>query len=79
MFVKQETFEAHVKAKHSPESEKYICDHCGKQFAEKNVLRKHVHTHLPNDLKLIHPCPICGKRSVLNILKFFKLIMLNVL
>lgn len=57
-------FDKHVKAKHGPDAVKFVCAHCGKQFKEKQILKNHEKVHLPDELKLKHPCLQCSKKFV---------------
>jgi KRAB domain-containing zinc finger protein len=39
----------------------FICDQCGRSFAQNGNLTKHLKLHLKNDRK-IHDCRVCGKK-----------------
>lgn len=62
----QVAFEKHKKLKHGENAEKFICRECGKEFKDKQLLRNHSRSHLPNELKLRVPCPKCDKKFVNN-------------
>lgn len=58
------TYESHMLQKHGPNAIKLGCTKCGKLFKEVRTLISHERTHLPNELKLTHPCPNCSKKFV---------------
>lgn len=57
-------YEKHVSVKHGPDAVKFICSQCGKEFKERQILKNHERIHLPDELKLKHPCVHCGKSFV---------------
>lgn len=40
----------------------FACEKCSKRFPSLNKLQRHEIVHLPDELKLIHPCQFCDKR-----------------
>lgn len=63
-YKKKSAFDKHVKTKHGPNAEKFICSQCGKEFKERQILKNHEKIHLPDELKLKHPCSYCQKKFV---------------
>lgn len=59
-----QSLEKHITSKHGPNAEKFVCSQCGKQFKERQVLKNHEKVHLPDELKLKHPCLQCDKKFV---------------
>lgn len=56
----------HMLSLHPDENAKAVgmfsCGHCSKKFATLTVLNRHKINHLPDDLRLVHPCRFCDKR-----------------
>lgn len=52
-----------MRTNHS-EKEKgiFVCSTCPKRFSSEKKVRIHEQVHLPDELKMIHPCPYCDKR-----------------
>ena len=48
------------------ENEVLVCTKCPKRFSTEKKLKIHEVVHLPNSLKLIHPCVYCDKKSFFN-------------
>lgn len=60
---KTSEYEKHKK--HCKENvERFICSECGKEFKDRQLLKNHERSHLPDDLKLKVPCSVCGKKFV---------------
>lgn len=57
-------FEKHNLTKHGPDAVRFMCAICGKEFKERQVLKNHEKIHLPDELKLKHPCTYCAKKFV---------------
>ena len=45
IYKNQKTLNSHVKLKHSEKTEDFPCPKCGKIFAQKKVMKKHLLTH----------------------------------
>lgn len=58
------SYEAHMKSKHGPDAKKFVCSQCARCFKDARTLVAHEKTHLPDYLKLTHPCEICNKKFV---------------
>lgn len=58
------SYENHLKTKHGPDAKKFVCSHCARCFKDSRTLVAHEKTHLPDYLKLTHPCEICNKKFV---------------
>lgn len=58
------SFENHLKSKHGPDAKKFVCSQCARCFKDARTLVAHEKTHLPDYLKLTHPCEICNKKFV---------------
>ncbi|XP_058450245.1 zinc finger protein 501-like isoform X2 [Malaya genurostris] len=54
---------AHLESKH-PHSEEllFVCSSCPRRFASDRRAKSHAETHLPSDVKNIHPCRYCNKK-----------------
>lgn len=59
-------YEKHKKMKHGKDAERFICSKCGKEFKDRQLLKNHGRSHLPDDLKLKVPCTKCDKKFVNN-------------
>lgn len=57
-------FEKHNLLRHGPNAVRFMCAICGKEFKERQILRNHEKIHLPDELKLKHPCSYCAKKFV---------------
>lgn len=53
-----------MKSKHGPDAKKFVCSQCARCFKDSRTLVAHEKTHLPDYLKLTHPCEICNKKFV---------------
>lgn len=58
------SYESHMKSKHGPDAKKFVCSQCARCFKDARTLVAHEKTHLPDYLKLTHPCDICNKKFV---------------
>lgn len=58
------SYESHMKSKHGPDAKKFVCSQCARCFRDARTLVAHEKTHLPDYLKLTHPCDICNKKFV---------------
>lgn len=58
------SYESHMKSKHGPNAKKFVCSQCARCFKDARTLVAHEKTHLPDYLKLTHPCDICNKKFV---------------
>lgn len=58
------SYENHMKSKHGPDAKKFVCSQCARCFKDSRTLVAHEKTHLPDYLKLTHPCEICNKKFV---------------
>jgi uncharacterized Zn-finger protein len=54
----------HTKFKHEKPSKPNSCETCGRIFKDGNTLKHHLRTHLSDEEKYAHECPICGKKVV---------------
>lgn len=63
-YKKKSAYDKHLTIKHGPGAVRFICSQCGKEFKERNILKNHEKIHLPDELKLKHPCIYCGKKFV---------------
>lgn len=63
-YKKKSAFDKHNATRHGPDAERFICSQCGKEFKERQILKNHEKTHLPDELKLKHPCSYCVKKFV---------------
>lgn len=61
-YINKKGIEDHVVLKHRIDSRRFTCKVCSKEFSMPALLRKHELIHLPNDIRLIHPCPHCDKK-----------------
>lgn len=58
----QTHYNNHIMTHHQEaEDKKFVCE-CGKGFKEQRHLTVHRNSHLPDELKFIHPCEFCDKR-----------------
>lgn len=55
------TYERHMRTKHAPSVENFVCKKCPKRFGAKKNLIEHESVHLPAHLKKTIPCPYCKK------------------
>lgn len=44
------------------EHNQFICTDCSKIFSSLRKLKRHHTVHLPDELKLVHPCQYCDKK-----------------
>lgn len=63
-YKKKTAFEKHYESRHGPDAVRFICTQCGKEFKERQILKNHEKIHLPDELKLKHPCTYCPKKFV---------------
>uniref|UniRef100_A0A8C9T7U9 Zgc:112083 n=1 Tax=Scleropages formosus TaxID=113540 RepID=A0A8C9T7U9_SCLFO len=54
MFSSNTKFFDHILRQTEPEGKSFVCEHCGKRFANERLLRDHVRQHV-NHIK----CPLC--------------------
>ncbi|XP_059618621.1 oocyte zinc finger protein XlCOF6-like [Phlebotomus argentipes] len=52
----------HIWSKHRQEERPYVCSECGKRFTTKGNLQSHMTIHMPDEMRLIFPCPYCEKK-----------------
>lgn len=52
----------HMSLKHKSDSIVHKCKTCNKIFRSMCYLRSHEITHLPDEVKKIHDCKICGRK-----------------
>lgn len=51
-----------MRANHPEASSPFVCSQCPKSFSSLLKVKRHETVHLPDSMKLIHPCPHCDKR-----------------
>lgn len=61
-YYSKKLIESHMELKHKIDSRRNICKTCGKEFRWPCDLRDHELIHLPDELKLLHPCPYCDMK-----------------
>ncbi|KAJ8706148.1 hypothetical protein PYW07_010925 [Mythimna separata] len=47
---------SHIRRVHCADRNRYICEHCGRGFPERHMLRRHADTHSDDTVQ----CPVCG-------------------
>lgn len=61
-FKTQAGYDNHMEQRHGPNSQRYICSQCGREFKEPKVLRDHEKIHLPDEEKYVFQCSFCEKK-----------------
>lgn len=61
-FDRPRQYEYHMRTKHSPADLPFVCTKCPKRFTTEKKVKLHEAVHLPEQLKMIHPCPYCDKK-----------------
>lgn len=51
-----------MRENHPKSENPFSCDKCPKRFPSLTKLQRHEIVHLPDELKLVHPCQFCDKR-----------------
>ncbi|KAL7049161.1 hypothetical protein ACKWTF_003617 [Chironomus riparius] len=65
VYSHHQSLQNHVKKTHAEqECKAFICSRCSREFDSERKLKLHEQVHLPDDRKLIHPCPFieCDKK-----------------
>lgn len=62
VFEKLCKLDYHMRSKHSSEKLPFVCSKCPKRFSCESKVRLHENVHLPDQLKMVHPCPYCDKK-----------------
>lgn len=44
-----------------PQSQ-FVCSKCPKRFESEKKVQIHEQIHIPDNKKMVHPCPYCDKR-----------------
>ncbi|KAF7286015.1 hypothetical protein GWI33_008318 [Rhynchophorus ferrugineus] len=62
-FVYKHQYKVHLEVKHSINSQRYVCDVCGKEFSLASYLKRHqiCHQDISQD-KILTECTICNKK-----------------
>lgn len=61
-FDSKRSYDGHMRETHPKFHSPFECKKCPKRFPSLNKLQRHEIVHLPDELKLIHPCQFCDKR-----------------
>lgn len=61
-FDSKRSYDGHMRETHPKFHSPFECKKCPKRFPSVNKLQRHEIVHLPDELKLIHPCQFCDKR-----------------
>ncbi|KAJ6645360.1 Zinc finger protein [Pseudolycoriella hygida] len=62
VFEKLFKLDYHMRTKHSSQKLPFVCSKCPKRFSSESKVKLHENVHLPNQLKMVHPCPYCDKK-----------------
>lgn len=60
VYTHEQSLQNHMKKCHNEEKKNFECLKCCKILDSERKLKIHEQTHLPDDKKLIYPCPIVG-------------------
>ncbi|CAO1358418.1 unnamed protein product [Diamesa tonsa] len=60
-YAHQQSLQTHMKKVHK-DLQQFVCSKCPKRFESEKKVQIHEQVHLPDDKKMIHPCPYCDKR-----------------
>ncbi|KAG4065634.1 hypothetical protein HA402_012624 [Bradysia odoriphaga] len=62
VFEKLCKLDYHMRSKHGSEKLPFVCSKCPKRFSCESKVKLHENVHLPDQLKMVHPCPYCDKK-----------------
>lgn len=61
-FTGPRQYECHMRTQHTKDELPYVCTKCPKRFTTMKKVKLHEQTHLPENEKMVHPCPYCDKK-----------------
>lgn len=61
-FDDKRTFDLHMRKEHTKEERPFRCSQCPKGYTSLYAVTRHETIHLPEELRDIHPCELCGKK-----------------
>ena len=67
VYFHQQSLHNHVKKNHQEPEKLFMCPQCPKHFDSEKKLKTHESVHLPDEKKMIHPCPYCDKKFTKNV------------
>lgn len=61
-FNRRSIYEQHISTKHRSIDLPFVCTKCPKRFPSEKKVKLHETVHLPESMKMVHPCPYCDKK-----------------